>query len=62
MFKKRLIGNKRSFKASELAEKEGPEKDEKAGEEAEAVVIKAPISSFKKRKITDQLNSVSTKV
>ena len=58
MFKKRLAGNKRSFKASELDAKE---EDDKALDEAEIVVIKAPVTSFKKRKVIDHLNSVSSK-
>ena len=61
MFKKRLAGNKRTFKASEMDEKEGAETESKP-EEAEQPVIKPPTVSFKKRKITDKLNSVSTKL
>ena len=57
MFKKRLTGNKRSFKASELDVKE---EDDKALDEPEPVVIKAPVA-FKKRKVTEHLNSVSSK-
>ena len=61
MFKKRLAGNKRTFKASEMDENDGAEAEAKP-EEVEQVVIKPPTVSFKKRKITDKLNSVSTKL
>ena len=60
MFKKRLAGNKRTFKASELELDDKKEAGEV--EKTREVTFERPTPSFKKRKTTDKLNSVSTKV
>ena len=65
MFKKRLAGKKRQFKQSELGQQEGggEEKEEKEeGDQSDEVPFKTPVVTFKKRRIADKLNSVSTKV